>query len=91
MRDHKILGSSLSHWPDLDPSELAEIAEVAWVLGLYGLAQVVLNAAYDRGNGKSTHNLARVLMEISVASQAAGAKNKLTTRQCELLRGISLG
>jgi len=71
---------------DLDPSQLADAAEAALSLGLIGLAQLALDAAYDRGNGQPVKNLSRIFAEIRMACLAMKATDRLTSSQIELLQ-----
>jgi len=71
---------------DLDPSQLADVAEAAFVLGLVGLAQVVLDAAYDCGTGAPVQNLSRVFAEIRGACIGMKATGRLTRSQIQLLQ-----
>jgi hypothetical protein len=78
-------------WSGLEPVDLVDIAEAAMSLGLHALAQEVLNAAYDRGNGKPTKNLFETLVEIHKACKAAGVAHKITKRQFQLINILDLG
>ncbi len=75
-----------SRHTDLDPSQLADVAEAALALGLEGLAQLALNAAYDRGNGQPVKSLARIFAEIRMVCITMKAADRLTDSQIELLQ-----
>ncbi len=84
------VGSVTPKLLDLGPAELADVAEAALVLGLAGLAQVVLNAAYDRANGQPIKNLERVFAEIRMTCVDFELAKRLTARQRELLHITAL-